>query len=297
MSAEAPRVRWKQVVDSLAARLQRVGLFTLRRGVLVEHASVLVTTPVIEISLEKPVFPSPELREPIQQLGHVNASSTQFINHTPRDIVDFVRELEGHATIDITQTSDEEITVLEQAKDLGNQNGVTIDLIRSSETDLLRNLTREALAQSQIRDAFKEFMHTLVVNPANNQLIIDEWNLYIVNHPQTRSATSPLETHHFHNVGLKTDSEGEDPLRGEVITFLESVMREYGEQILQLTGFSNHQTASMNEPYNRLLAICMAEWSNFLRGYYLFLRGQSPTYAPRQKALDIILARTKQASA
>lgn len=167
----------------------------------------------------------------------------------------------------------------------------------SAEDQILRQINREILRgkHSVGRVAFKKFIHALFTDSNYKRLVVDEWNKFIVGHEEAGKATSPYETHHYGNVGLKRKSQGKDSLREEVVAFVRETMGEIKAQAKELLSseeINPHKSPAMNNLDNQLLATGMAMYSNFARGgiYYKYRRGEKELdkYQPRRIAADII---------
>lgn len=123
-----------------------------------------------------------------------------------------------------------------------------------------------------------------------------EWNEFIVGHDHTGKINKPLESHHLHNVGLKFKSEGDDPLRDRLTSFIKDTMRGVKSELdtlFESGNFIPHPGGTdMNSSESRSLAIGLAMYSNFARGaiYYGIRRGQDyiEAYEPRRLAANII---------
>ncbi|OGG26828.1 hypothetical protein A2960_01520 [Candidatus Gottesmanbacteria bacterium RIFCSPLOWO2_01_FULL_39_12b] len=256
-------------------------------------------------------FPSPELREKIGALPSVNCTATQFFGKRPGEIAAHVRgHQSGVLIIDLANVPVAErqniiaaslldydgIKPIAKATLLNEDGKIVRDSDGFTTEDLiLRDIVQETLDNPIGKTAFGRFIEALFTKDENRDLVIDEWNKYIVNHSVTGNVFSPLNTHHFDNVGLKTKLKGEDSLRDQVVAFVKGVMgkvKPQAEEIFKDEKIKSHFFSEMNEPDNRLLALGMAELSNFVRGaifYRIRLGDESlQKYAPRRIAADII---------
>lgn len=262
-------------------------------------------------------FPQPETIEKIHALKSVNEQPTKLKGKTARQIAErAVRELGGTLSVDVSKAPEEEIAPIREAANIivdGTKPVINIygDPRSSSpedspgEDEILRSINAEILDEKSPvnigRTAFQRFIETLFTNPQNHPLVHREWNEFIVNHATTKKVHSPLETHHFANVGLKRVSEGEDPQRDQVVKFVKEVMQTVRSQVAQV--FANpeiekHANEEMNSPDNQALSIGMAMYSNFVRGgaYYRHRRGENSLaeYEPRKIAAETIDQVTKE---
>lgn len=250
-------------------------------------------------------LPSLQTIERIKKLGAINATPTEFRGKTPDEIAAEASEKfkkSGTKTvIDAGKATKTEKEALKAASKIVPD---TIEILAaettgefSAEDQVLRQINREILRgqHSVGRTAFKEFIHALFTNSEYKGLVIDEWNKFIVKHEEAGKATSPYETHHYGNVGLKRKSQGKDSLREEVVALVREAMGEVKAQAIEL--FKNkeitpHDNPAMNKLDNRLLAIGMAMYSNFARGgiYYKYRRGEKELdkYQPRKIAANVI---------
>ncbi len=250
-------------------------------------------------------FPSQKSIEAIGKLRSIDATPTQFKGMTAEEIAEEINSnLDGSITIDLSKAPEAERAPIREAANIdidGEKPSITIlgDNGEASEEDqILRDINAEMLEDSKVnigRIAFRRFIKVLLEDPNNYPLVRDEWNLYIVGHDKTGKIDSPYEAHHLHNVGLKQRSEGEDPLREQMIGFVKGVMEEFREKVADL--FENdeiveHPKEGMNTLDARLLALGLAELSNFIRraGYHRYRRGEKSleAYAPGRLAADII---------
>lgn len=253
----------------------------------------------------KQSFPSQEVIENIGRLSKVNASPSQFSGMSPHQIAEkIISELSGKISIDLSKATPAERDSIMEAANVeidGIKPVISVTTPEVNEDLILRAINSEIL-EDKIggkpnigRTAFRRFIQALLEDPKNYPLVRDEWNKFIVDHGETGHVTSPYESHHFQNVGLKRRSEGEDDLREKQIDFVKGVMEEVRGQVATL--FENeailqHSSPEMNEPDARLMALGQAEWSNFVRGaaYYRYRRGENSLdgYAPRRLAANVI---------
>jgi hypothetical protein len=167
----------------------------------------------------------------------------------------------------------------------------------------LRAILEEAFADGEVnigREGFCLFIRTLLTDPANYNLVRDEWNKFVVGHSHTGRVHSPYEAHHFHNLGLKYASEGADSLRDQYVGFVKGVLEPYRERVCSFfKEFGDrmlvpHSSSNMNTPDARMVVLGNAEGSNYFRGgAYLRNRRRNkpspdPEYPPRIMAARII---------
>lgn len=254
-------------------------------------------------------LPSQTIIDRIHQLEPVNASPTQFIGMTSATIAQFViSDLSGRMVIDVGKAPEAERQPIREAitmRPQGHEGPFEIKILGDSdspesigvlaEDQILREIDKEVISSPIGMAAFRRFLEKLFKDPIYRPLVNTEWVKYLVGHEVSGKVNSPFETHHFHNVGLKTRSEGDDSLRDEVVIFVRQAVetvRESAEVIFQNPEVIRHKSPEMNEPDNRLLALGMAEFSNFVRGgiLYRYRDGEHTLsrYKPREIAAQTI---------
>lgn len=253
------------------------------------------------------LFPNREILDSILALkakGAINASPTQFIGMTSEQIAGFVMEhLEGRMVINVSKASEPE---REAIRGVVGMEGVDVTILGENgdietENEILRAIVEQIIEDGDkvnvARMAFNGYIRFLFDGSCSysEDLIRDEWNKYIVNHPHTGQINSPYESHHFRNVGLKTRSEGPDELRDKVEGFIKGIMEQVREdiEVLFSTGtMRRHKQNSMNTPDARVFLLGNAFFSNFVRGgtFYRYMRGEESVdeYEPRRIAAQII---------
>lgn len=259
-----------------------------------------------------PSFPSQKTIDRIRKLKEVNASPTQFKGMLAEEIArKIITNLGGNITIDVSKAPETERAPIRNAANInidGQKPNITIlgdngDTKTdkegfTEENQILREINTEILNDGEVnigRIAFRKFIQTLIEDPKNYLLVREEWNKFIVGHAETGKIETPYDSHHFPNVGLKRRSEGEDTLREQQIGFIKGIMEEFRERVATLfesQDILQHANPGMNTLDAKLLALGVAEWSNFVRGavYYRYRRGEDSLdgYAPRKLAADII---------
>lgn len=259
------------------------------------------------MSLEQ--LPSHPVIDRIHQLEPINASPTQFIGQTAPEISGFVvSNLGGRMVLDVGKAPISERLPIREAVNLrpsGYEGPFEIKILGdsdlpetvgvSAEDQILREIDQEIIHNQIGITAFNRFIEKLFKDPNSRPLVDTEWVRFLVGHEVSGKVNSPYETHHYHNVGLKTRSEGDDPLREEVVVFVRNAMdrvKEEARGIFEDPSIKRHESPEMNEPDNRLLAIGMAEFSNFARGgiFYQYRDGEQTLskYKPRRLAAQTI---------
>ena len=207
-----------------------------------------------------------------------------------------IREFNGKISIDLSKATPAERASITEAANVdidGQRPVISVTTPEVDENSILRAINAEILEGPEPsigRIAFPRFVQAALKEAA----IIDEWNQFIVGHAETGQVTSPYESHHFHNVGLKRRSEGTDDLREEQIDFVRGVMEEVRAQVEALFAkegiFEQHDSPEMNKPDARLMALGQSLWSNFVRGpgYYRHRRVEKPLDGLRGLAANII---------
>lgn len=253
------------------------------------------------------LFPSKGILDSIEALkaqkGAIDASPTQFIGWMPEQIAEFVTEnFGGKMAIDVSKASGPERDAIRAAAEI---DGVDITILdfEAEQDVILRAIVTEIVEDGEGdvvnvgRKAFHDFIIDMLDDDVGDpgDLIIDEWNKYIVNHPYTGQIDTPYESHHFKNVGLKTRSQGPDELRDKAEGLIKGVMAGVSSGVEGVFASGKcipHKNASMNTPDARSFLLGNAEFSNFVRGAVLkrYLSGEDSLeeYEPRKIAAEII---------
>lgn len=261
----------------------------------------------VEAHLSEITFPPKDLIDRIKALGTVDITLTEIPGSNAQQISDLaIEKYGGMLRIDVSAGAIEQRAEVRKARE---SRKATITIIGdadpegwfdSEDTNVLRAidtliLNKSAGAEGIGGRAFKKYIKVLFTDPKNSELVKNEWNTYIVDHPQSMDATFPFETHHFRNVGIRTFKEGPDELRDPIIDFVWQTMNEVKDEansLIQTVGFKRHQSDYLNTLSGRRLALGMAFLSNFVRGacYYRFRKDEKyiQEYEPRRLAAEFI---------
>ena len=252
------------------------------------------------------LFPSKGILDSIEALraknGAIDASPTQFIGWTPEKIAEFVTDnLDGKMAIDVSKASGPERDAIKVAAEI---EGVDITILdfEAEQDVILRAIVTEIVEDCEGdvvnvgRKAYNVFIRYMFDDEMSftDDLIVDEWNKYIVNHPHTGQIETPYESHHFKNVGLKTRSQGPDELRDKVEGLIKGVMTGSSEDVEGIFAEGNcvpHRNDSMNTPDARSFLLGNAEFSNFVRSILKKRLGGEDyveEYEPRKIAAEMI---------
>ncbi|MFA6017144.1 MAG: hypothetical protein WC744_03595 [Patescibacteria group bacterium] len=250
------------------------------------------------IGLKDFSFPPKDIREKIGLLPKVNYTPTNFVKRGADEILKEAQD--NPIVVSISKASPQERQMLENLRERHSNIQLVDDgpeenlLLRSVCKNIASYVTEKNGAIGAI--GFKTFVEELFSKHQDS--VLTEWNDFIVKHETTSKATSVEDTHHFTNVGLKTKSEGADPLRSEVLRFVSDVMniqsiRIAAEKIFHDQSRSTHDHFKSFEDF--LVAIGMAEFSNFVRGgvVYRIRKGDEKffvekEYMPRRLAAEIM---------
>jgi hypothetical protein len=243
-------------------------------------------------------FPPTDIRERIGSLPKITHTATNFKEKGVKVILE---EANGDPiVVDISKASQQEINSLSQLADT-NKNILLVN-DKKNVDPILRDVCEQIISYKQKGKnpvgaiAFQIFIEELFIKHKADVLL--EWNTYIVEHETAGKAKSAEDTHHYSNVGLKTKSEGNDLLREEVIAFVREIMNcktvnDDAKKIFSNSFRKKHDHIIKFEDF--LLAIGMAEFSNFVRGGIL-TRGRKGDekffvkneYMPRRLAAEVI---------
>lgn len=243
-------------------------------------------------------FPPQDVRERIGSLPKVNYTPTNFVKRGANEILEEAQN--NPIIVSISKASPQERQMLLDLH--GDHSNIQLVDDGPEENLLLRSVCQNITSYVTEKNgaigaiAFKIFVEELFTKHKNSALT--EWNDFIVGNEITSKATSVKDTHHFTNVGLKTKSEGDDPLRNEVLAFVTNIMniqsiRLAAEKIFYDKSRKEHDYFKTFEDF--LIAIGMAEFSNFVRGgvVYRIRKGDEKffvekEYMPRRLAAEIM---------